>query len=90
MTKKLFFLSLAAFLFAAPVQAGIILPNLFATEFCSLREMGASNDEAMRAAVETSMVDGESTTVTIGGTKYDHDVIQAYRAVQSRCPQYLK
>jgi len=90
MTKKLFFLSLAAFLFAAPVQAGIILPNLFATEFCSLREMGASNDEAMRAAVETSMVDGESVTITIGGEKYDRDVVQAYRAVQSRCPQYLK
>ena len=90
MTKKLFFLSLAAFLFAAPVQAGIILPNLFATEFCSLREMGASNDEAMRAAVETSLVDGESVTITIGGEKYDRDVVQAYRAVQLHCPQYIK
>jgi len=86
------FIMTAALLLAAPAaMAGEILPNLYASEYCSLRSMGVSVDEARAAAVDVAYLDNgtESARVTIDGKQYDVDVIRAYRAVSQRCPQSL-
>jgi hypothetical protein len=86
------FIMTAALLLAAPVSiAGEILPNLYAREYCSLRSMGVSVDEARAAAVEVAYLNNntEVAKVTIDGKQYDVDVVRAYRAVSQRCPQSL-
>ena len=87
--KKLLLATLAITAFAVPSQAGVLLPNLYASEFCSMRSMGVSRDEAMEVATRASYVDGEAIKVTIDGEVYDADVIQAMRAAQKRCPQFM-
>ena len=86
-----FLLPIAALMLAIPVSAGEILPNLYAQEFCSLRSMGVSKDEAITAATEVAYLDNgrDMPQVTIGGKKYEVDVIRAYRAISERCPEYL-
>ena len=89
---KTIILSAAAVLLAAPSAfAGQVLPNLYAREFCSMRELGVSKQEARAAAVAASYVSSlpDLPKVTIGGSKFDADVVQAYRAVESRCPYHL-
>lgn len=86
-------MTIATLLVAVPAAtAGEILPNLYAREFCELRELGVSEDEAMRAAVEESYIDNGVTPVkvTVGGKQYGTDVVRAYRAVERRCPEYLQ
>ena len=79
--------------FGAPLASfsGVILPNLYAREFCSLRAMGVSNDEAVTAAISESYLDNGETApkVTINGTQYDSDVVRAYRTAKEQCPQHL-
>ena len=79
--------------FGAPLASlsGVILPNLYAREFCSLRSMGVSNDEAVTAAISESYLDNGETApkVTINGTQYDSDVVRAYRTAKETCPQHL-
>ena len=85
-------MSVAALLVTMPaVAAGEILPNLYAREYCELRELGVGEDEAMAAAVEEAYIDnGKSVVkVTIDGKEYGADVVRAYRAVERRCPEYL-
>ena len=86
---KFFFATLAIAAFALPSNAGVLLPNLFAREFCSMRSMGVSEDESMAVAARASYVDGETIKVTIGGKVYDADVVQAMRAANERCPQFM-
>jgi len=88
---KSILLATAALAMAVPVQAGyVILPHLYAREYCSLRSMGVSSQEATRAAMRESVVSGQSVKVTINGQRVDHDVVKAARAVADRCPQYLQ
>ena len=85
-------MSLAALALAAPAaMAGQIMPNLYASEYCSMRNLGVNAREARTAAVAASYVSSlpDMPQVTIGGEKFDADVVQAMRAVESRCPQYL-
>ena len=89
---KFFFVTLGALLAVTPAaMAGQLLPNLYASEYCSMRELGVSKAEARRAAVSTAYVSSlpDLPQVTIDGEQYDADVVRAYRAVSSRCPQYL-
>jgi hypothetical protein len=88
--KKLL-LSIFLLFIAVPATAGQVLPSLYAREYCSMRSLGVSKDEAMSSAISTSYVSSlpDLPQVTIGGATYDTDVIQAFRAVQDRCPQYL-
>lgn len=87
--KKLL-IAAGALMLALPVQAGtVILPNLYAREYCSLRELGVNSDEATRAAMMESTISGTPVKVTINGREYDHDVVKAARAVRARCPQFL-
>ena len=69
-------------------QAGVVLPNLYAREYCAFRNIGVSEDEAMTAAVEASYVDNGVTAVkvTIDGVRYDSDVVRALRAANELCP----
>lgn len=66
-----------------------ILPNLYASEYCSLRSMGVSRAEAMAAAVDASSISQQDMFVTIDGERYEVGVVKAARAVSERCPQYL-
>ena len=76
--------------FVPGVQAGVILPNLYAREYCSFRRMGVSVDEAMTAATNASYVDNGETAVkvTIDGEQYDADVLRALQTARKLCPQY--
>ena len=76
--------------FVPGVQAGVILPYLYASEYCSFRSMGVSEDEAMTAAMNEAYLDNGETSVkvTIDGVQYDADVVRALRAVEDQCPQY--
>ena len=70
-------------------QAAVLLPNLYAQEYCSFRQMGASVEDSMSAAVEASMISGEPVKVEINGRMVDADVIRANMAARERCPQYF-
>ena len=86
---KLFFATLAIAAFALPSNAGVLLPNLYAREFCSMRSLGVSEDESMQVAMRASYVEGEAIKITINGKVYDADVVQAMRAANDRCPQFM-
>ena len=88
---KKFFLLPAFMLMAVPASAGQIMPNLYAQEFCQLRDMGVSLSEARTAAFSTTYVNSlpDLPTVTVYGTTVTSDVLNAYRAVSSRCPEHL-
>jgi len=79
----------ALFFGAVSAQAEVILPSLYASEYCSLRSMGADHNGASRAAMRDSLVSGTPVKVIIGGDEIDADVVQAFREVKRRCPQYL-
>ena len=76
---------------SVPASAGQILPNLYAQEYCSLRSIGVSRNEAITAATQHAYVGSlpEVPTVTINGRQIDVDVVRASRAVANRCPQHL-
>jgi hypothetical protein len=84
--------------FVPGVQAGVVLPDLYAREYCSFRSLGVSEDEAIAAAVDASYVDNgdyqglvidyQAVKVTIDGEQYDSDIISALQAANDRCPQY--
>ena len=69
--------------------AGVLLPNLYASEYCSLRSYGVSHDEAMRVATHESLIPGDPVVITVNGRKTDLDVVQSWRAVRESCPQHL-
>jgi hypothetical protein len=72
-----------------PANAEVLLPNLYASEYCSLRIMGVDVGGAQEAAVRASMVPGDPIRVMIDGVERDADVVQAYREVLKRCPEYV-
>ena len=87
---KSILLAATALTIAIPAQAGlVILPNLYAREYCSLRALGISDDDASRAAMSESTIQGEPVKVTLNGRQVDLDVIKASQAVADRCPQYM-
>ena len=87
--NKLLLSTLAAFALVAPAQAGVLLPNLYAAEYCSLRDMGVSSMDARRAATDVSYVEGTPVKVMYNGTQVDADVLRAARAAMKRCPQHF-
>ncbi len=73
----------------APVSAGVLLPNLYAVEYCSMRSNGVGVTDSIRWATRQYYVDGDAIKVTReDGTQVDADVIAANAAAQERCPQY--
>ena len=89
--KPLFIAVASAIAFAVPAQADLVLlPNLWAKQFCELRAAGVSEDGAIEAATEYASIDGTPIEVTMeDGSTIDADVIQALNAAQDRCPQFL-
>lgn len=91
---KAAFLALA-FATAAPAPAQAftsqyrILPNLYAEQYCRLRQIGVSRQEAINAAINENMVPGRPSQVTIDGKLYSVDVIESAAAVERLCPMYL-
>ena len=86
------YISGAAALLLLPlsVQAGEILPILYARVFCDSMAMGMTADQARRQAVDESYVStGNPMTVTINGTETTTDVVAAARTAVKRCPQYF-
>ena len=80
-------LALVGSIVGVSATAGVILPNLYAREYCSFRNLGVSEDEAMTAAMDASYVDsGTAVQVTIDGRKVDADVVRALQAANSLCP----
>ena len=87
--NKLLLSTLAAFALVAPAQAGVLLPNLYAAEYCSLRDMGVDSMGARRAATDAALIDGTPIKVMRNGEQVDADVLQAVRAVVRLCPQHI-
>ena len=87
--KKLLILASALSFFALPLQASIILPSIFAAEFCSLRDRGLSYDDAMEMAVRGSLVEGEPKRVLFEGVLVDEDVLRSMESINESCPQHM-
>ena len=80
-------LALVGSIVGATATAGVILPNTYASEYCSFRNLGVSEDEAMEAAIAASYINsGTAVQVTIDGVQYDSDVVRAMRAAAALCP----
>lgn len=77
--------------FAAPAFASqVILPNLYADKYCTLRRVGVQKDEAMTAAIKEASIPGEQNRVMVNGKSIGVDVIAAVEAVTRLCPEMLK
>ena len=87
---KTFALSLMGiFTFTTPALADyVILPYLFADEYCSLRKIGVSHDDALTAAASESLVEGKPIPITVDGIETTADIVKALRVQQEICPQY--
>ena len=74
-----------------PAQAGIVvLPNLFAKEYCSFRESGFGKQDAIKAALSAASIEGEEVRITRpDGSTTSADTVRAARAIADRCPEYL-
>ena len=87
--KKLLILASAFTFFALPLQAGVILPSIFAAEFCSLRDRGLSYDDAMEMAMKGALVEGEPKRVMYQGIMVDEDVLKSLEYVRDTCPEHM-
>lgn len=73
-----------------PVSAGTILPNLFASRYCSLREIGANGNEALAAAVKYATISSNDwIMVNDNGVMRRSDVVESYNAIASLCPRLI-
>jgi hypothetical protein len=90
--KKLFPIVASFVAFAAPVQAGTILPNLYAKTYCELRSVGIDAEGARRTAVQQSMISSDDWTMIrrTDGTLVQSDIVLAVNATFQRCPEYIK
>ena len=87
---KKFILALT-FILAPSVNAGEILPYLYAEKFCEYRALGISADDARKAAVnEAYIFSGTPVKVYYHGKMIDSDIIDSAIAVIKKCPQFLK
>ena len=88
--KKLLVGAGALLLLPLPVQAGQILPNLYAKVYCESMAMGMAADQARIQAVSESYISaGNPMPVTVQGTKTTTDIVAAARTALKRCPQYF-
>ena len=87
--NKLFFTALALGSLALPAQAGVLLPSIFAAEFCSLSDRGLGFKEALRMAAKGSYIEGEPNRVMFQGVEVDEDVIKSYEAIKEICPEHV-
>lgn len=85
--KKLIF-ALAFALSPIAVNAGEILPNIYAYKFCEMRAAGLSKNDAMKVAMDAAYVSStNSRKVFWNGQYVDADVLQTTIAVMKLCPE---
>lgn len=73
-----------------PAQADTVLPNTLAMRYCSLRQVGASQDDALRSATRDAMVPGDQWIwVTLHGQRVQSDIAESVLTIQRQCPEYL-
>ncbi len=87
--NNLLLVTLATISFAVPASAGVLLPNLFANEYCEMREIGLSEEDALKVATRKSMISGEPIKVRHNGEMVDEDVLRALNAAYELCPQHM-
>lgn len=88
--KKLIF-TLTFILAPCAVNAGEVLPNLYAQKFCEYRALGISADDARAAAMQDAYISsGNPVMVNYKGKMISSDVIKSAVAVVKMCPQFLK
>jgi hypothetical protein len=88
---KKFIFALTFILAPCAVNAGQLLPNLYAFEFCKMRAAGLSVQDSMRVATEEAYISsGEAVKVTWHGKLVDSDILQAMIAISKLCPKYMK
>ena len=85
------FLLIFSLFLSVPASAAQILPHLYAQEFCALRDVGVSKEEAITAATQYAYVSSlpDVPSVTINGSSIDADVLRSVRAVSNKCPQHM-
>jgi hypothetical protein len=77
-------------LLAAPAHAQTIIPEIYASSYCSLRNIGVTRDDAIDLATKRSIdINGTSTRVNVRGRWTDSDIAEAIGMVSRSCPQYL-
>lgn len=73
------------------VNAGEVLPYLYARKFCDYRSLGISANDARKAAMQDAYISlGNSVMVNYKGKMIPSDVIKSALAVVKMCPQYLE
>ena len=88
--KKLI-VSLALIFSPCAVNAGQLLPYLYASKFCELAAAGVDLNDARKIAIIESTIPGASSVqVNYHGRKINSDTLQAAIAVSKMCPQYMK
>jgi hypothetical protein len=91
--KKLFPIAAFVALFATPVQAGTILPNLYAKTYCELRSVGIQAEDARRTAIQQSMImssDDWTMVKRADGSLVRSDIVLAVNATMERCAELVK
>lgn len=88
---KKFILALTFIVAPCAVNAGEVLPYLYAQKFCEYRLLGISANDARKAAMEDAYISsGNSVMVNYKGKMIRSDLIKSAVAVAKMCPQYLE
>lgn len=88
--KKVIF---AAIFILAPVavNAGQIIPILYAEKYCELRKFGLSRKDAIKMATEESYITGEDAPkVALNGELFSSDVLRASIETYKLCPKLMQ
>ena len=72
-----------------PAQGSVLLPSIFAAEFCSLRERGLGYEQALRVAAQGARVEGKSSKVVFHGVMIDADILKSLEAIEVACPEQM-
>ena len=80
---------LSASSMAMPAQGSILLPSIFAAEFCSLRDRGLGYEQALTVAARGARIEGKSDRVKFHGVMVDADVLRSLEAIEVVCPEHM-
>lgn len=88
---KKFILALSFVFSPIAVNAGQVLPSLYASKFCEMRAAGLSKEDAAKVAMQDAYISsGQAAKVTWNGRLIDSDVLQASIAVVKKCPDLAR
>jgi hypothetical protein len=89
MKPSIFFASICIGLagFSVPVNGAQLVPDVFASAFCTAMDSGVNRKEAIRFAVRMSLDRTKPKATKVGDV--DLDVRMSIYAAQAQCPQHL-